>query len=84
MKENVLEVNRHDLDSVEKGYGLSFLIALFKSSRPDFSISVIFTVITCPGMLDPQKQHENFHLGLFIVPVHMGIIFIFNHSKTGN
>ena len=51
MKENVLEVKRDDLYSVEQECDLSFLMALLKASRPDFNISVIFAVIACPGML---------------------------------
>ena len=56
MKENVLEVNRDDLYSVGQECGLSLLVALLKASRPDFSVSAVFTAITCPGMFEPQGK----------------------------
>jgi len=56
VKENVLEVNRDDLYSVGQECGLSLLVALLKASRPDFSVSAVFTAITCPGMFEPQGK----------------------------
>lgn len=56
LKENVLEVKMDDLCSVEQECDLSFLIALLKDSRLDLNISVIFTMITCPGMLEPERK----------------------------
>lgn len=47
MKENALEVNRGDLWSGEEGWDLSFLI------------SVMFTGITCPGVLEPEGNSKN-------------------------
>lgn len=58
MKENALEVNRDDLCSGEEGWDLSFLIALLKASRLDLNITVIFTGITCPGVLEPEGNSK--------------------------